>query len=195
MAPRYKYGFEVPQDYKHAQTLDWCNGNMKWADATELELKQIDEYDAFQDLGDKSMAKISKDHKMIRVHLVIDVKHDGRHKARLVTDGHLTEVPLESVYSGVVSLRGFRLVLFLAELNDLELWATDIGNAYLKAYTSEKLYIEAGPEFRERQGHILIIRKALYGLRSSGARWHDKFADCMRELGFEPCKAEPDIWM
>jgi hypothetical protein len=45
--------------------------------------------------------------KKIRVHIVYDVKHDGRHKARLVADGHLTGIPLDSVYSGVVSLRGF----------------------------------------------------------------------------------------
>jgi hypothetical protein len=65
----------------------------------------------------------------------------------------------------------------------------------LEAYTSEKVYIIAGPEFKDCEGHILIISRALYGLRSSGARWHDRFADCIRELGFFPCKAEPDIWM
>jgi hypothetical protein len=94
-----------------------------------------------------------------------------------------------------VSLRGFRIVLFLAELNEVHAWATDIGNAYLEAKTDEKVYIIAGPEFGELEGHILIVHKALYGLRSSGARWHDTFADCMRELQFSPCKAEPDIWM
>jgi Reverse transcriptase (RNA-dependent DNA polymerase) len=57
------------------------------------------------------------------------------------------------------------------------------------------LYIIAGPGFGEREGHIMVISKALYGLRSSGARWHDRFTDCIRELGFFPCKAEPDIWM
>jgi Reverse transcriptase (RNA-dependent DNA polymerase) len=67
--------------------------------------------------------------------------------------------------------------------------------AYLEAYTTEKVYIIAVPEFGEREGHILVISKALYGLQSSGARWHDRFADCIRELGFFPCKAEPDIWM
>jgi Reverse transcriptase (RNA-dependent DNA polymerase) len=103
-------------------------------------------------------------------HLVFDVKHDGRHRSRLVADGHLTDIPIDSVYSGVVSLWGFRLILFLAELNDLQLWATDIGNAYLEAYNTEKVYIIAGPEFGERQGHNLVISKALYGLRSSGAR-------------------------
>jgi Reverse transcriptase (RNA-dependent DNA polymerase) len=133
--------------------------------------------------------------KRIRVHIVYDVKHDGRHKARLVADGHLTDIPLDSVYSGVVSLRGFRLVLFLAELNELQLWATDIGNAYLEVYTSKKVYIIAGPKFGDREGHILVISMALYGIGSSGARWHDRFTDCIRELGFFPCKAEPDICM
>jgi Reverse transcriptase (RNA-dependent DNA polymerase) len=94
-----------------------------------------------------------------------------------------------------VSLQGFRLVLYLAELNDLQLWATDIGNAYLEAYTTDKLYIIVGREFGEREGHILVTSKALYSLRSSGARWHDRFADCIRELGIFPCKAEPEIWM
>ena len=100
--------------------------------------------------------------------MVYAIKHDGRHKARLVAGGHLTDVPMESVYSGVVSLRGLRLVLFLAELNKLEVYSMDIGNAYLEAQTSEKVYIIAGPEFGEREGHTLIIFKALYGLRTSG---------------------------
>jgi hypothetical protein len=92
-----------------------------------------------------------------------------------------------------VSLQGFRLVLFLAELNKLQLWATETGNAYLEAYTTKKVYIIAGSKFGEREGHMLIISKALYSLRSSGGRWYDRFANCIRELGFFPCRAEPDI--
>jgi hypothetical protein len=102
----------------------------------------------------------------------------------LVADGRLTDVLLDSVYSGVVSFKGFRLVVFLAELNNLELWAADIGNTYLEAYTSGKVYIIAGPEFGSFEGHVMIISKALYGLRSSGARRHDRLADCIRELDF-----------
>ena len=48
------------------------------------------------------------------------MKHDGRHKARLVTSSYLTDVPLSSIYSSIVSVRGIYLVLFLAELNDLD---------------------------------------------------------------------------
>ena len=87
------------------------------------------------------------------------VKHDGRHKARLVAVGSLTPEPVENIYSGVVSLRHLRLVIFLGELNNLELWGADIGNAYFKAYTYEKLFIIAGPEFEEPEGFILIFNK------------------------------------
>jgi hypothetical protein len=48
------------------------------------------------------------------------------------------------------------MVAFLSELNGLDLWATDIGNAYLEAKTSELLFIIAGPEFGDLEGHMLI---------------------------------------
>jgi hypothetical protein len=111
----------------------------------------------------------------------------------MVADGHLTDIPLESVYSGVVSLCGLWIITFLSQLNGLDLWATDIGNAYLEAFTIEQNYIIAGPEFGQLEGHYLIIVKALYGLRTSGLRWHERFADCLRNEGFSPCKAGLDL--
>ena len=87
------------------------------------------------------------------------------------------------------------MLLFIAELNGIEIWGTDIGNAYLEALTSEYVCIVAGPEFGLLEGHLLLIYKVLYGLRSSGARWHDKLSDVLRREGFVPCKTEPDIWM
>ena len=87
------------------------------------------------------------------------------------------------------------MVVFLSQLNDLEIWGADVGNAYLEAYTDEKLCIIAGPEFKELQGHLLIMIKALYGTRSGGARWHDRLFDILQELKFKPSKADPDVWM
>jgi hypothetical protein len=59
----------------------------------------------------------------------------------------------------------------------------------------EPNYIVAGPEFGQLEGHYLIIVKALYGLRTSGLHWHERFANYFCNEGFSPCKAEPDIWM
>ena len=111
--------------------------------------------------------------------------------------GHWTSAPVDSTYSGVVSLQGIQIVTFLAELNDLELWGTDIGNAYLESYTSKKVAFIAGAEFGpDLEGHTCVIRKALYGLKSSGKCWHDRLHDVLRDLGFFRSKeAEHDIWM
>ena len=87
------------------------------------------------------------------------------------------------------------MCVFLAELNDMEAYATDIGNAYLEAVTNEKVCIKAGSEFGEQEGHLLIIYKALYGLRSSGRRFGDLLATCLKELGFTPSKAESEIFI
>ena len=163
-------------------------------------MSQIQSYKTFKDFGKAIFIKgkvsnAPEGYHKIRVHLVFDVKHDGRHKARLVADGHLTKEPVETIYSGVVSIRNLRIALFLGTLNDLEIWGADIGNAYLEALTGEKIFIVAGPEFKELEGHILIIYKALYGLKSSGARWHDVLFDVLTDMGFSPSKADPDIWM
>ena len=196
---QYQHGFHVPKDYNDAIRLDKENSNTHWQDAMDLELTQINEYKVFKDTGKAQFhngkAVTPDGFQKIRVHFVYAVKHDGRFKARLVADGHLTKEPVESIYSGVVSLRSLRMVVFLSQLNNLEIWGADVGNAYLEAYTDEKLCIIAGPEVKELQGHLLIMVKALYGTRSGGARWHDRLFDILQELKFKPSKADPDVWM
>ena len=71
----------------------------------------------------------------------------------------------------------------------------DIGNAYLESYTKEKVVFRAGPEFGKLEGYLMVIVKALYGLRSSGAHWHDCLFDTLSEMGFKLLKADSDIWM
>ena len=100
------------------------------------------EYDVFDDRGHKSTTSPADGNKKITVQCVYAVKHDiGQYKSRVIAGGHLIETPAESVYSGVFSLRGVRLVVFLAELNNLEVWQSDVGNAYLEALTQEKVYV------------------------------------------------------
>ena len=118
-----------------------------------------------------------------------------RFKARLVADGHLTQPVKDSSYSGVISLRTMRIALLVGELNGLQAMVGDVGNAYLEAHTKEKVYFIAGPEFAELEGCVMIVSKALYGLRTSGARFHDRLADVLREMGFTPCKMDGDLWM
>ena len=185
---RYQHGFQVPKDYNDAIRLDKENSNTHWQDAMNLELTGKAQFHNGKAVTPDGFQKI-------RVHFVYAVKHDGRFKASIVADGHLTKEPVESIYSGVVSLRCLRMVVFLSQLNDLKIWGADVGIAYLEVYTDEKLCTIAGPEFKELQGHPLIMIKALHGTHSGGARWHDRLFDILQELKFKRSKADPDVWM
>jgi hypothetical protein len=193
-AIKFKFGVRVPKTVKEAKQLDLENGNRLWQDAIDLELHQLDRFNTFRDHGHTRPAR---GFQMTRVHWVFDVKHDLRHRARMVAGGHLTKAPENmSTYSGVVSIKSFRTVMFLGELNGYPVHATDISNAYLESYTREKIYIIAGPEFGpDREGHALIITKALYGLKVSGKSYYDHFADTLRDQGFTQSKADSEIWM
>ena len=82
--------------------------------------------------------------------------------------------------------------MFLAVHNDLQVMAADIGNAYLHAKSKEKLYTVLGEEFGSLGGKVLIFDKGLYGLPSSGARFHEHLSDILRKMDFPPSKADPD---
>ena len=107
--------------------FDTENKNSKWYDAIKLEMESMLEYEVFikwdRAILDKPKKVMNppKGYYKIKEHLVFAVKFDGRHKARLVADGHLTPKPIEIIYSGVVSLRNLRQVLFLGNLNNLDI--------------------------------------------------------------------------
>ena len=125
---KYMFGYLIPKSYKEALEFDIENNNTKWADATRDEMDCIKEQQVFTkgprakwDPQHKKILNAPPNHQKIRVNLIFAVKYNGRHKARLVADGSLTPEPAENIYSGVVSLRHLRLVMFLGELNNLEL--------------------------------------------------------------------------
>ena len=135
------FGYLIHGTYMEAIQFDSENKNSKWYDAIKLELKSMLEYKVFKRWDKaildkhKKVTNPPKGYHWIKVHLVFAIKFDGRHKARLVADGHLTPDPIENIYSCVVFLRNLRLVIFLGKLNNLELWGANIGNAYLEAFT------------------------------------------------------------
>ena len=192
--PKHKFGVEVPRSLAHALTLDKANGNNLWMEAAKKEITQLLDYKTFIILDEGE--KPPEGYQRIPHHIVFDVKFDLRRKGRLVAGGNWTEVTGEDIYSGVIGSEFICYGFFLGELFGLTVCAGDIGNAFLYGKTKEKVYIIAGPEFgKELQGRVLIVDKALYGLRTSCARFHEHCSDTLRKLGFVPSKADSDLWM
>jgi hypothetical protein len=187
----HKYGIEVPKSVEQALAIDVRTGTDFWRKAIEKEMRNVQP--AF-DIREEREPPIG--YKEIKCHMIFDIKSDTLdRKARYVAGGHLTDPPKESTYSSVVSRDSVRLFFLLAALNDVDVLACDVQNAYINAGTKEKVWFRAGAEMGSDKGKVVVIIRALYGLKSSGARWREHMAQTLRNAGFSSCKADPDIWL
>ena len=158
------FGIRIPKSIREARLLDKMNGNTKWDDAIETELRALhEERSCVEKLKDKS--KIPNGCKHVPLSWVFAVKFDLRHRARCVAGGHVTDDPEQDVHSGIVDLETAKVALVAAILTQLQIVAADISSAYIQAFTIEKIHTIAGPEWSllGLEGTILIVRKALHG--------------------------------
>jgi hypothetical protein len=190
----HKFGIRIPKSVEEALAIDKQNGDNLWWEAICKEMKNVR---PACEKWEKSETELPPGFQKIKCHFIFDIKmsENFRRKARLVANGNETETPAALTYSSVVSRESVRIALLLASLNELEILACDIQNAYLTANCRERVYVIAGPEFGSEAGNVMIIRKALYGLKSSGAAFRAHLAETLYELDYKPTKADPDVWI
>jgi hypothetical protein len=129
--------------------------------------------------------------KYIRGHINFELKLDLTRKERFVAGGHMTDPPTNLTYSSVVTRDSIRFAFLIVALHDLDHLVAGIGNAYLNPYTQEKVHNVWGHEFGAQcLGRVAINRKALYGLKSSGAAWHSLFAGTLWDMQFKSSLAD-----
>ena len=188
-----KYGIKVPRNVREALTLDRINRNKKWEEAMEREIGTLIDLGCFA--FHPPNYKPGRDYQFAPLRMIFDVKHDFRHKARLVVGGHVVENRGAATYASVVKTTSVRILDVIAHRDGLEQLCGDVGNAFVNASTKEKVYCRAGEEFGDRHGSIVVIKKALYGLASSANMWRNLFADFLRGLGFAPSRCDRDVWL
>ena len=120
---------------------------------------------------------------------------DLTRKAEYVVGGHLTDPPLSLTYASGVTRETVRIAFLIAALNDLRILTGDIQNAYLNAYTKEKIYFRAGNEWKHNKGRDIIITRALYRLKLSALIWRNHLADVIgNKFNYKSSLADPDLW-
>ena len=128
-------------------------------------------------------------------HIIFDIKlvENFRRKARYVDGGHKTDTPPHVTYSSVVSRDSIIIILLIAAVNELEIVTGDIENVCLTAPCKEKCWTRAGPEFGPLKGKMLIIKKAPYGLNSSGKAFRSFMAEKLDNMNFKSSIGDPDV--
>jgi Reverse transcriptase (RNA-dependent DNA polymerase) len=187
-ARTHKYGIVLPKSIEEALLINREMGTDLWQKAIEKEMWTI--YYAFKFLEDN---RAPVGYQKIDCHMVFNIKMTLEWKARYVAGGHQTE-PTKDIMFAIVELRDSIQIAFLVvlALNDPEV----LSGAYLNAKAAKKVYILASKEFGpEKEGKVVVITHALYGLHSSGRAWRDHMAATLQDGGYSSCKADPDVWM
>ena len=92
--------------------------------------------------------EIPKFHKLIDYHMVFNIKLGNLAcKAHYMAGGHQMDPPKDTTYSSIILRDSIRIAFLAAALNDLDVLAANVQNAYLNAPTSKKVYTIAGLEF------------------------------------------------
>ncbi|MGH7955311.1 MAG: reverse transcriptase domain-containing protein, partial [Gloeomargaritales cyanobacterium] len=192
-APTMMYGIPVPRSVKEAHNFDEKNGNMLWHEAIQREMTALNQMGTFEPVNDEG-TNWDEEWQYAPLRMIFTIKPDLRHKARLVVGGHVTDASAYDTYASTLSTVNIRLLMHLAVKNKLNIISGDIGNAYLNASTKEKVYSTAGMEFGDLCGKKVIIRKALYGLKSSANAWYHELSKAMREMGFNKSSLDGSLW-
>ena len=188
----HKFGVGIPKLVQEAKELDHQNGNSLWWEAICKEMENV--RPTFE-VWEKDISQIPPGYRQIKCHMVFDVElgENFHIKARFVAGSHTMETPSTLTYSSIVSRDSVRIILLVVALNGLNIMACDIQNAYLTADCREKIWTIARPEFGSEKGTPMVICKALYGLKSSGAAFRAHLAETLYNIGFRSSKADPDV--
>ncbi|CAJ1951562.1 unnamed protein product [Cylindrotheca closterium] len=189
-----KFGVKVPMSVSQALEFDQENGNNKWQEAMKKEIAQLVALNFFTFHASDYIP--DADSQEAKLTMIFEVKQDGRHKGRLVCNGHKIDPRGISTRSTVVKGISVRLLDVIAHRDNLKIIQGDVGNAFITADCLEKIHARAGREFGEaKEGCIVTLNKALYGLRTSSRAYRETFAKFLRNLGFVATCYDRDVWM
>ena len=57
----------------------------------------------------------------------------------------------------------------------------------------EQVWVVARPDFGSEAGNNMLVRKSLYGTKSSSAAFRDFLAENLDAMGYQPRYSEPDL--
>ena len=113
-----------------------------------------------------------------------------------VANGTVPETPVGLSYLSVLSRDSVIIAFLVAALNDLDLLACDISNAYLNVPCLERVWFISGLECgKSLECKVMKLVRTLYRLKISGASWRNIFKDqIVNCLGFTSCTIDPNMY-
>jgi hypothetical protein len=120
-----------------------------------------------------------------------------KHKARIVAQGFMQVegINFDQTFAPVAKFSSLRTVFALATEHDLKLHQMDVKATYLNADLKEDLYMEVPPGFEIPEGHVLKLKKGVYGTKQGSCVWYEDMQGTLSELGYTRTEADHAVFV
>lgn len=168
---------------------------LQWRKAMDDELESFRENEVFE------LVDAPKGATIVQCRWVLKKKFisgsEVQYRARLVAKGFTQKhgIDYDETFSPVVRHSTLRLLFALSVKLGLDITQLDVKTAYLNGYLKEDIYMCIPEGFmRQKDGKVLKLRKAVYGLKQSALAWYERVRDVLCKNNFKNCIQEPCLF-
>jgi hypothetical protein len=149
------------------------------------------------------LADLPRGHSAITIKWVFKLKRDEvgaivKHKARLVARGFVQRegIDFDDTFAPVARMESVRFLFALAAQEGWRVHHMDVKSTFLNSDLKEEVYVHQPPRFTipGKEGKVLRMRKALYGLRQAPRAWNAKLDSTLKGMGFGQSLHEATIY-
>jgi hypothetical protein len=121
-----------------------------------------------------------------------------KHKARLVARGFMQRegIDFDDTFTPVAWMESVRLLFALAAQEGWRARHMDVKSVFLNDNLKEEVYVHQPPGFAipGKEGKVLCLHKALYGLWQAPRAWIAKLDSTLKGVGFRQSPHEAAIY-
>ena len=179
--------------YFARETMNYDTGIKKdpvhFGNAVNKELNAFSEQKVFK------LVPKPKDIDILFPNWVLELKWDGRHKARLTANGKRQRkgVNFDSSFAATLSLPLMRIAITIMLLLDMIMGQYDVPTAFLNSPIDRPVYMYPPKGYKMPKGKedwVWELLKCVYGLKQASRMWRSTFHDFLVELGFQQVHIE-----
>jgi hypothetical protein len=115
-------------------------------------------------------------------------------KARIVVRGDL-QTQWGDTYAATLAARVFRALIAIATRFGLLMFQYDATNAFLNARINRLVYVHTPEGFTDQLGKLLILKRALYGLKDAPTLWYKELTKSLTAIGLRQVPNTPCLFI
>src|SRR5882724_10112167 len=183
-----------PKTYREA--IESPEGPL-WKEAMDYELSKLKEMNMWSAIDKKDIPHEAQILPGMWVHLVKTLE-SGEQRFRswwvIRGDKQNSDLPLSDTFTPISRITLLQILLALATVRDMRIFAWDIDSVYLHGKIQHDVYVDF-PNGYKVPGKVGKLNKALYGLPEAARVWREDLEEKLKLLEFVPLKSNTGIFL